>query len=91
MQVGSIVQWSSQAGGVWKEKQGKIVAVVPDQANPINSGAISSFRDTHRIRLGGGMGRNGESYLVEVLAPGKGKPSLYWPLTSKLTEVHEGG
>jgi hypothetical protein len=90
MQIGSIVKWSSQAAGCWKEKQGKVVAVVPAR-DPLGC-FVGPFNDTHRFRLGKyAFCRNAESYLVEVPAPGKGKPSLYWPLTSKLTEVIGGG
>jgi hypothetical protein len=92
MKIGSIVQWSSQAGGCWKEKQGKIVAVVPTNTNPIRGGISAQFNETHRSTIDSrSLGRPGESYLVEVLALGKGKPALYWPLASKLTEVAEGG
>lgn len=90
IQVGSIVQWVSQANGVWREKQGTVVLVIPAGMTP-TAMTVAPFANTHRNRLGGGTARKAESYMVSVPAPGKGKPSLFWPRTSKLIEVPEGG
>lgn len=78
------VSWSSQAMGNSTEKSGQVVAVVPAKARPeacVPAGLI------HSAKFGGAGPRSHESYLVLVdLGAGK-KPTLYWPLVSRLHKV----
>lgn len=49
--IGAVVRWTSQSGGIWKEKTGTVVRIV-------SAGAIPSISK--------GMARAHDSYLVEV-------------------------
>jgi hypothetical protein len=73
--VGDKVAWRSQSGGVWKEKHGEVIEVLPPNT-------WQSAYHPGRIMFDGGP-RNHESYIVEV-REGKRKPKLYWPVVSKL-------
>ncbi len=75
--LGKTVEWTSQAGGRSKTKRGTVVAVVLPGGHPkdyIGSG--------HTVDAGS-LGRDHESYLVQV---GRSK-RLYWPLVSKLQVI----
>lgn len=72
-QIGNRVQWSSQAHGSHKTKEGVVVAVVP-------AGQLPDRTRFYKLHRGSGVGmpRDHESYVVEV---GR-KP--YWPRANKL-------
>jgi len=90
MKVGDLVEWESQAAAYWTTKAGKIVAIVPDDVNPLKTGfgRKAYYENTHRIMFDGGY-RPHKSYLVEV--PGgktaKAMPKLYWPRVNQLKLV----
>lgn len=75
---GTKVKWGSQAGGMWKEKVGEVVAVVPAGGDP--NAALEQSNLPRRLK-NPGMRRDHESYVVR--ANGK----LYWPVVSKLKPV----
>ena len=88
MKTGDVVRWSSQSAGVTKEKQGEIVAVV----GPDLKVSVGSFPDLfvdHILPGEFGGARDHTSYLVSVPPTGTGKPSLYWPIVSKLQVVSD--
>jgi hypothetical protein len=89
LKVGDKVKWASQAGGVWKDKEGVVVAVIAggrDSGERANAEIKARTQaGTHRSAFGGGWARDHESYVVEVRQGGpKSKPVLYWPVASKL-------
>ena len=66
------VVWRSQAQGMWRQKVGTIVQVIPPNGDPPKL-------------IGSGWARDHESYVVSV--PGKtarAEPKLYWPVASLL-------
>lgn len=69
--IGAVVRWRSQSGGVWKEKAGVVIRVVADGVRP----AIPRC----------GAARDHESFLVEV-RDGKRK-RVYWPRVGALVLV----
>jgi hypothetical protein len=71
---GVTVTWRSQSAGVWKEKTGVIVAVVPAGRYPSEALDAVGIRG----RAGDGLPRDHESYVVR--AGGR----LYWPRVSAL-------
>lgn len=86
--VGSSVTWRSQAQGVWKQKTGIVIEVVPAGEKPLNHTTISR--------------RDHESYIVlvpRVAEAGKRgihpprpkvlKPEIYWPVRSQLKPSQE--
>jgi hypothetical protein len=78
MNVGDIVSWESQSGGFKTKKVGTIMAVVPAKSSAslfIPEGFACNSK------LGYGLSRDHESYLVKV--KGKGR-KLYWPLVKHL-------
>ena len=90
---GDKVQWTSQAAGHMKTKVGTIFLLVPAETLPMellrfsdpalegyNMGSLFNTR----------MPRNHTSWLVSVLAKGKGKPTLYWPRAWQLEAVTGG-
>lgn len=79
IELGDVVQWASQAQGVWKTKEGTVVKIVPKGDRPQSADGVS----------GCGWGRDHESYIVEVHHPTR-KPTRYWPLVSKLTVLRKG-
>ncbi len=88
---GETVTWWSQAGGIGRNKTGKVVAIVPAGQDPaavaqrLQSGGLT-FSD----RLGGAGARDEERYLVLVEMPRLNdartakKPRLYCPRVSTL-------
>ena len=82
---GEKVTWFSQAGGNTRQKTGYIYAEVPARTDAGDLIRAAEVAGTHRSTYGGGIPRNHTSYLVVVPAKtSKGKPILYWPVTSKL-------
>jgi hypothetical protein len=75
--VGSTVRWRSQSAGVWKEKQGDVVAAVP-AGGEVNDELARWARG--KI-TNPGMPRDHESYVVR--AGGR----LYWPRVNGLELV----
>ena len=77
--VGDEAEWTSQAGGHTKTKQGKVVAVVPVLVRPFTVARkhLEGRYNLHDIDGGLGMRRH-ESYLIDV------KGRLYWPRVSAL-------
>lgn len=99
--VGDQVTWTSQSMGVWKEKTGTVVAVVPAGFYlhcPRWSGPQQFKEDLRELgieepghfngrKIGSSNRRDHESYLVAVPTPsGRGRPRLYWPRVTDLTE-----
>lgn len=82
-EIGDKVTWESQAQGTTTQKQGTVVKVIPPEGGP----GFSDYNGTHIPHYGGGLGRDHESYLIEVPAKGKGRPHLYWPRVSALRKV----
>jgi hypothetical protein len=56
--VGDVVEWTSQAAGITRTKQGRVVEVVPPGKRSV-------------MMLGMGLSRNHESYVVHVKGRGK--------------------
>lgn len=83
-ELGELVSWESQSNGSLTVKCGRIVHVVGVHQLPTRS----YYKPSHYVKFDG-MQRNHESYLVEVPHPGKGKPSIYHPLVSKLQKEKE--
>ena len=83
-QVGNKVQWSSQAAGHIKVKEGIVARIVPVDVVPQNM--INGSELEHISRQFDGMARNHESYLVVVTGP-KGGKNLYWPRVSSIKLV----
>ena len=84
--VGDVVKWKSQAGGRWKTKQGKVVAIVParSQAKECIPPTVG-----WRMKKGPtGQSRNDVSYLVNPESYGT---ELLWPVASGLTLVSTAG
>lgn len=74
--IGEVVTWESQAGGSYKSKTGKVIAIIPSKARvrdhvppPYSLDDVKGF----------GFDRRGISYLVEVQETLRSKPRLYWP------------
>ena len=87
--LGKKVTWSSQSAGYTKEKTGFVVLVVP--ANRIANIMWEDLPEEERLKytkpkkLFASTMRTVTSYVVAVPTPsGKGRPNLYWPLTSTL-------
>lgn len=82
IELGTKVEWKSQAGGVTKKKQGLVVHVVPaGQAAEMNNGDFSIEFDLPA------KPRPEESYIVRVENVRKGRAGLYWPPASKLKPI----
>jgi len=79
--LGQTVEWTSQAGGWTKTKRGTIVAIVPAGRKP----SECLYGDHYRVDAYGSLGRNHESYLVQVGSSRR----LYWPLVAKLQVAQE--
>lgn len=89
--LGQTVKWSSSAGGHVREKQGEVVAVFRPGIYPTAHRLERDYPDCSAgSTLGGGYGRDHESYLIKVPGPTpKSKPRLYWPRVSALELVAE--
>lgn len=85
------VGWSSQSGGYFTKKIGRIVGVIPPNCSPEQAIRVEAARYNASTAYGGGRRRKEESYLVLVESTGRNgkprKPVLYWPLTQKLHKV----
>lgn len=88
--IGDMVTWTSQAGGNAKSKTGKVICVI-EGGQKSGEKAASVIRchvnaGTHRSAFGGGWNRADTSYLVEVAngTTGRAKPTIYWPVASRL-------
>lgn len=87
--IGNFVKWRSQSGGVWREKEGKIIAIIAaygDSSYDAYSRQTCKqmgLLQTHSLAPMAfcGPGRDHESYLVEVRDTTKprSKPRIYWP------------
>jgi hypothetical protein len=73
---GTVVEWTSQAGGNTKIKRGPIVGVVPAGEAPDRE----LFAQLHR-GPGCGMPRDHVSYVVKIGS------KLYWPRVSALAHM----
>ena len=91
MKIGDNVMWNSQAGGKLLGKVGVIVAVVPPGVRPakldgsrriLNEDIELPDREYLVHKLGGGMARKEESYLIAV------DNILYWPVVRILRQVN---
>jgi hypothetical protein len=89
IEVGSNVNWRSQASGSQTEKRGVVVAVIAggrgsaDKARSVINRLKRS--GTHRSCYGGGSDRDHASYVVEVVTGGpKARKALYWPRSVNL-------
>lgn len=78
-QLGDRVAWSSQAGGIWKNKLGTIVEVVSLRTRPQKADGAGT--------------RDHESYVVQVDHTSRSgrtkKPQFYWPVVSSLKRVRK--
>jgi len=84
MKVGDIVTWTSQAGSVFKEKQGEIIAIVPkNKAGGKIWTALGRQSEFRSFSPSSGV-REHESYLVAVSTTETSKPQVYWPLVALL-------
>ena len=90
--IGDAVTWSSQAGGVARIKNGRVIAVIPPNVHPFRMrGDHYVLPDGQQIpysrtNYGGGLSRRGVSYVVEV----DGGKAYYWPLAGKLQRREDG-
>lgn len=73
---GDTVTWRSQAAGIWREKTGQVIAVVPAGSRPNDTFQALGMREHMK---GAGWQRDHVSYVVR--AGGR----LYWPRVSALT------
>ncbi len=80
--IGDTVRWSSQAGGVRKEKVGEVVAVVAAKSLPNREQFLSLYKGA-----GIGISRDHESYVVRVRT-GKTATKDYWPRVNSLSAVY---
>lgn len=80
--IGDTVRWSSQAGGVRKEKVGDVVAVVAAKSLPNREQFLSLYKGA-----GIGISRDHESYVVRVRT-GKTATKDYWPRVNSLSAVY---
>lgn len=87
--VGDRVKWGSGAGHGWTEKIGVVLLVVEPRVHPGEFIANKVKAGTHLTKYGGGLGRDHESYVVEVSVgkTGKAKKVLYWPRVSAMEAV----
>jgi hypothetical protein len=71
--LGDEVEWASSAAGVRRVKRGAVVEVVPAGKWP------------GRYRVGDGMARDHESYVVRAYVVGRGsRKGTYWPRVKAL-------
>jgi len=78
--LGAKVEWTSQAGGHTKTKQGEVIAVIPALAD------VRNFYPAGRKLSNPGDPRNHESYLIHVKGHAR---SLYWPRVSRLKVIED--
>lgn len=88
-QLGDKVTWVSQANGGHTRKVGMVVGVIPpgrEGADRLRHHIDALVKaGTHRSSYGGGLSRDHESYLVEVVVgTPRAKRVLYWPVTKLL-------
>ena len=85
--VNDLVEWSSQAGGRYKKKTGKIVWILNEKDGPVFV-ANTEFPNHRRMFDGYSIpGRAKIGYLVEVIAGPKAKPRLYMPYPSLIKKA----
>ncbi len=95
LKVGTKVRWLSKAGGYEVENRGEIICIVPAGRQPfvlkVDDQKNYSLPDGRKIpyartRYGGGIPRNGVSYIVRVPNPKNphAAESYYWPRVSAL-------
>ena len=78
--VGDKVKWTSHSQGVWTEKRGEIIEIVPAQRGV----RLEQYKHTYNLTsFSKGMPRLHESYVIAV-ASDNGKPKLYWPRANQL-------
>ncbi len=70
--IGDTVTWTSQAGGRFKTKTGRIVEIIPVQGRPPKNLAQ------------GALPRGHESYVVDTQNVPGCAPRLYWPRVNLL-------
>ena len=78
LKLNDTVRWTSQAGGVTKEKTGRIIEVVPAGKEP-----MTVLKDP-------GGTRNHVSYIVHAEGARRASEANYWPRVSGLRMVHFG-
>jgi hypothetical protein len=83
---GDKVTWLSQSGGCTREKNGEVVAVVPDGQSVSCRFLSSQGLDSHSRRFDGVSPRDHTSYLIAVRSGKTDKSALvlYWPLFKNL-------
>ena len=84
--IGDLVKWKSQSQSYWKEKTGRIIAIVQPGVIPWDC-RNKLYDRTKYHRQFDGYGRHEVSYLVSVETGPKAKPKLYWPKVSKLEKA----
>lgn len=80
-QIGDKVQWSSQAAGHIKVKEGIVARIVPAGVDPRRM--VRGTELEHMSFMFDGTARNHQSYFVVVTGV-KGGKKLYWPKVSAL-------
>jgi hypothetical protein len=73
--VGDRVAWGSQAGGVWRKKDGEVIEVVPPRRRPAST------------LWGAGPPRHELSYVVRAAAGRPRGRQIYWPRASVLRRL----
>lgn len=87
MKIGSTVTWESQAGGSWKTKTGKVIAVLPKYES---AKGLLDFLDVPASRIKFQLSSEIERVIVEVHRGGKSKlTDLYAPRPSQLKVLEE--
>lgn len=75
LNIGDKVRWRSQAGSVWRTKEGTVIAVVPAGERP-------------KEVSGCGYARDHVSYVIKATADnGSPRQRKYWPIVSKLERL----
>lgn len=90
LSINEVVRWESQASGVWKSKQGHVIAIVPKGQSPKDIFYGLPEHEKFSYRYKGAKNRSHDSYLVAVFPEkGKAKPKVYWPLNRNLRLLSE--
>ncbi|HHY66447.1 MAG TPA: hypothetical protein GX517_04485 [Alicyclobacillus sp.] len=90
IEVGDFVRWTSQSGGFWKEKRGRVIALVPsgDRIDHVWPGARKVLKSRRKWSE---MFSSNERAVVEVPRERGGGFDYYAPRLSALEKCSEEG
>lgn len=89
IEVGTTVEWSSQAGGCWTTKKGVLLGKIPSEVKPVDIFPWLSELKTSQLSLDPYYPSKNNRYLVEVSIPQKRgiKKVYYGPRMSAVSVV----